>query len=110
MSGMGHVWNDSDGFTFFESEEALGIAVAALRAMAPPTRRLLAQCIEHQEVVRAQASGAARALESAGFVFISDVDGYFSSAVRIKPTLAGEEAMIGLECLSQGTKQGRSQT
>lgn len=90
-------WMDSGEYFFFESDFALKEAVAALRALPAGTKKLLSDCIEHQGVIRQSVSAAARALESAGFVIIADVDGFFSSAVRISPTLAGEEAVLALE-------------
>ena len=92
-----YVWMDSEPYIFFQTAAELQHAVATLRALPATAHRLLIECMEHQELVRQRPSAAARALESAGFVIIRDTDGWFSSQVRISPTLAGEEAMLALE-------------
>jgi hypothetical protein len=94
---MDNGWMDSGPYFFFQTAAELQHAVATLRALPTTAHRLLSECMEHQELVRQRASVAARALEAAGFVMIRDTDGWFSSQVRISPTLAGEEAMLALE-------------
>ena len=80
-----------------ESDDTARESAIALRAPGAPARRLLAQCIEHQQVLRAQLSRAARALGNAGFVRIEGPVFEGTEPYLLCPTLAGEEALDILE-------------
>lgn len=84
---------------FFESDAALQQAAQDLRALSTPARRLLAQCVEAQELTRKAVSEAARALEDAGFVYVREIGHVMDREYRITPSLWGEEA---LEALQEG--------
>lgn len=94
---MDYRWNISGDYLFYETASALGEAVEALRAMPVGARKLMAECMQHQEVIRRRVPLAAQLLEAAGFVLIRDIDDFFSLSFRISPTLAGEEALLALE-------------
>lgn len=88
---------------FFESESEAIAAAHALEKLGGRAKKLLAECIEHQGITRKSASTAARALESEGFLFITESDDIFDKSVEMKPSLWGEEAMDLLEFLSQNS-------
>lgn len=85
---------------FFESEAEALAAAHALEKLGGRAKKLLAECIEHQGITRKSVSEAARALENAGFLFITESDDLFDKSVEIKPSLWGEEAMEMLEFLT----------
>ncbi len=85
---------------FFESEAEAIAAAHALEKLGGRAKRLLAECIEHQSIIRKSVSEAARALENEGCIFILEFDDLFDKSVEMKPSLWGEEAMEMLEFLN----------
>lgn len=65
-------------------------------------RKLLAESVESTGVRRKQLSAAAKALETAGFLFVRDTGNIWESQFELMPTLAGEEALEMLDELSGG--------
>ncbi len=74
---------------------------AELRSLGGHARRLLAECVEHQEVTRTRSSKTAEQLYDAGFLFIREVTPVFGSEVILRPSLLGEEALEALEKLAE---------
>ena len=68
-----------------------------LAALSAPARKLLGQCVETQGLERSRPSPSALALEDAGFIFIREVRPGLDTAVRLTPSLAGEEALASYE-------------
>ncbi|KWA84136.1 hypothetical protein WL29_22495 [Burkholderia ubonensis] len=71
----------------------------ALRSLGARARKLLEECVEHQEVSRSKVSQAATQLSDAGFLFINDVGDIWKNEFELRPSLAGEEALEILELL-----------
>ena len=84
-------------YTFFETAEEAQVAASELRGMGPAARKLLAECIEHQELSRTAISKAADSLHQAGFIFIRGGDQLFDRTFTLTPSLAGEDALLRLE-------------
>lgn len=80
-----------------ESAEEARASADVLNGLGAPARRLLADSVEHTGVKRKQLSAAAKALETAGFLFIRDVGTIWASEFELIPTLAGEEALEVLD-------------
>ncbi len=70
----------------------------SLKALGGHARRLLEECVEHQEVQKRKASKSAESLCDAGFLFICEHECLFEPHVTLRPSLLGEEA---LECLER---------
>ena len=83
-----------------ETAESACESALRLRQLGSAARRILAECIEHQEIRRSRLSAAADALSDAGFVRIVD-DSDISGAYTLFPTLSGEEALDALEMMEQ---------
>jgi len=79
------------------TEDELAEAVAELRSLGGRVRKLLAECVANQGIVRAKLSQAALSLSEAGFVFIRDKSNVFESRFEIVPSLAGEEALEAID-------------
>lgn len=85
----------------YENEEAVTAAAQTLRALGARARKLLEECVEHQEVARTKVSLTANQLSDAGFLFIHDVGDIWQEAFKLCPSLAGEEALEMLEQFEQ---------
>ncbi|KVP75201.1 hypothetical protein WJ96_05445 [Burkholderia ubonensis] len=83
----------------YESEDAVKQAAQSLRQLGARARKLLEECVEHQEVTRTKVSQAANQLFDAGFLFVTDVGDIWKSEYQLRPSLAGEEALEMLEQL-----------
>ncbi|WP_232456431.1 hypothetical protein [Burkholderia ubonensis] len=81
----------------YESEDEAKAAAQELRKLGARARKLLEECVEHQEVKRTKVSLAAAQLSDAGFLFIHDVGDIWQEAFKLCPSLAGEEALEMLE-------------
>lgn len=57
------------------------------------SRKLLEECIEHQEVFKTSISKSMLLLEEHSFIFIRDESSLFEKKIVLKPTLLGEEYM-----------------
>ena len=57
------------------------------------SRKLLEECIEHQEVVKTTISKTMLLLETCSFIIIHDVSSLFEKKIVLRPTLLGEEYM-----------------
>jgi len=84
-----------DGYGFYTLDEAKE-AGQRLAYLGPAARRLMGVLVEEQEVTRTGLSPAAMALEDAGFAFVKD-DPVFGGPARIRPSLAGEDALLWLD-------------
>lgn len=78
-------------FSWFETDVERAAALADLKALSPAARRLLSEVVAQQELTR-KLSAAARALNDAGFLLISEPD-YWSKLCTMRPSLWGEEAL-----------------
>lgn len=87
-----------------ESIADVEVAAQNLRRLGPQARKLLEDCVEHQELHRAKVSQAATKLTDAGFLFINDEGDLWKTDFKLRPSLAGEEALEMLELL-----EGKSQ-
>lgn len=85
----------------YETAEDAKAAAQVLCQLGAHARKLLAECVEHQEVRRTKTSKAANQLSDAGFLFISDVGDMWQAAYLLRPSLAGEEALEMLEQLEE---------
>lgn len=83
-----------------ETVESARESALLLRQLGSPARRIVAECVEHQEIRRSRLSVAAEALSEAGFVRVVD-DSDISGAYTLLPTLFGEEALDALETMEQ---------
>lgn len=72
-------------------------SASALAALGQHARKLLAECVEATGVKRKQLRVAAKALESAGFLFVRDTGNIWESEFQLMPTLEGEEALQVLD-------------
>lgn len=72
---------------------------AQLRSLGGAARRILEECVEHQEITRTKASKSAERLYDAGFLFIRETNLGFGSEVVLRPSLLGEEALEAIEKL-----------
>lgn len=86
---------------FFESEDDAIAAAHALENLGGRAKKLLAECIEHQVIVKKSISEAAKALESEGFIFVHESSNHFDKSFEIRSSLSGEDAMATLEFISQ---------
>jgi hypothetical protein len=84
---------------FFETLADAQQAADRLAALSGSARRLLAEAVEHQELVRTRLCVAAQSLEEVGFLRVLDRSDLSGPRMLLYPTLAGEEA---LECLETG--------
>jgi hypothetical protein len=84
-----------------DSEEDARAAARVLRGLGGHARRLMAQCVEEQQLTRKSVSAAARALEDAGFLFVRDEGDLYEEAYALTPSLAGEEALETLELMEK---------
>ncbi len=75
----------------------------SLKALGGHARRLLAECVEYQEVCKRKASKAAESLYDAGFLFIRETNDPFEPHVILRPSLLGEEALASLENVEQAS-------
>ncbi|HDR9105419.1 TPA: hypothetical protein QDB04_002260 [Burkholderia vietnamiensis] len=80
-----------------EDEAAAEASAVLLKGMGGAARRLLAECVEHTQLTRKTLSAAAKALESAGFIFVRDESTIWDEAFVLSAALAGEEALEMLE-------------
>jgi len=79
------------------TEDDARLSAMVLRAMSASARRLLAECVEKQEVKRTKLSLAALALEHEGFVrIVCPISGRGEHHL-LYPKLAGEEALEALD-------------
>ena len=85
--------------TFYLNQQELDDAIADLQKMGPRAQKLLAEIVKKQSVVRKSLSETAENLELAGFIFISDKGDLWNPEYVLNPSLAGEEALEGLEKL-----------
>lgn len=83
----------------FASIEDAQEAAKEIKAMGGSARKLLAECVEHQELRRAKVSPTAQRLANGGFIVIRELGRPYSTEVLYAPTLAGEEALEQLEDL-----------
>jgi hypothetical protein len=88
----------------YESEDAVKEAAQVLCKLGARARKLLEECVEHQEVARGKVSLAAHQLSDAGFLFIHDVGDIWQEAFKLCPSLAGEEALEMLEQIESTEK------
>lgn len=77
-------------------------SASILAALGSHARKLLAECVESTGVKRKQLSAAAKALETAGFLFVRDTGNIWESQFELMPTLAGEEALEVLDEMKVG--------
>lgn len=84
---------------YHDSEDAARESARILRSLGTPARRILEECVEHQEITRTRVSAALQALDNAGFVFVRELEPVFSTKVTVRPSLAGEEALEMLDLL-----------
>lgn len=70
-----------------------------LKSLGGAARKLLSECVEHSGVNRKSLSATARALETAGFLFIRDDSSLWTADFHLSPSLTGEEA---LQILDEG--------
>lgn len=68
-----------------------------LAGLGSHARKLLAESVESTGVSRKQLSAAAKALETAGFLFVRDTGNIWDSQFELVPTLDGEEALEVLD-------------
>lgn len=73
----------------------------SLKALGGHARRLLEECVEHQEVRKRKASKAAEALYDSGFLFIRECSDILEPYVILRPSLLGEEALEAIEKMSR---------
>jgi hypothetical protein len=73
-----------------------------LKTLGGHARRLLSECVEHQEVIKTSASKSAESLYDAGFIFIRETGNLFAPQVTLRPSLLGEEALESLEMIEEG--------
>ena len=88
---------NSTEYAFFETLEEVQLAASELRAMGGAARKLLAECVEKQEITRTAISKAADSLHLAGFIFIRGGDQLFDRTYTLSPSLMGEDALLALE-------------
>lgn len=81
----------------YETEDDAKAAAHKLRLLGGRARKLLEECVEHQEVSRAKVSQTATQLSDAGFLFINDIGDLWKAEFKLRPSLAGEEALEMLE-------------
>jgi hypothetical protein len=91
--------------TFFDSEEDAAAAAETLRTLGPAAKKLLAECVEKQELIRNSLSPTAEALNNAGFIFIRE-DGW--GQFQLSPSLAGEDALTALEVSRASSMENRN--
>lgn len=92
-----------------ENQEEANASAVQLREMGAHARRLLGECVEHQELKKSQASTTAERLYDAGFIFIRELGcPTFPKGVSLRPSLAGEEALDALERLEQSRHSTRA--
>lgn len=91
----------------YESENDARTAAHELRGLGTRARKLLEECVEHQEVTRTKVSQAATQLSDAGFLFVSDIGDVWKEEFRLRPSLAGEEALEMLEMLEGGIEPNK---
>lgn len=75
-------------------------SAARLAALGAPAVKLMAQCTETSGVKRKTLSAAAKALESAGFIFVHDIGSIWADEFELRPSLTGEEALQILDELT----------
>lgn len=92
---------------WFDSEEQLQAAVAALKKLGPQARKLLAEVVEHTTVERTKPSATAEKLCGAGLLYIRPLN-YWDNSVEYMASLWGEEALQALEEQEQ-KKEGKEQ-
>lgn len=80
-----------------DSLEHVHESAKALAGLGSSARKLLAESVESSGVKRKQLSAAAKALETAGFLFVRDTGNIWESQFELMPTLAGEEALQVLQ-------------
>lgn len=80
-----------------ETLEQAQESAKVLAALGIHARKLLSDCVEATGVKRKQLSNAAKALESAGFLFVRDTGSIWESEFQLVPTLEGEEALQVLD-------------
>ena len=85
-----------------DSVEQAQESARALAALGSHARKLMADCVEATGVKRKHLSAAARALESAGFLFVRDTGSIWESQFHLVPTLEGEEALQILDEINEG--------
>lgn len=84
-----------------DSLEAAEKSAELLLQMGRAAVRILADCVEHQELKRQTLAKSTQQLESAGFVFIRDVGTVWEHQYVITPSLTGEEALELAEQLAK---------
>lgn len=84
-----------------DSPEEVAESAKVLAALGEHARKLLSECVEATGVKRKQVSGAAKALESEGFLFILDTGDIFESQFELRPSLTGEEALLALDEMNE---------
>lgn len=77
-------------------------SASILASLGSHARKLLAECVESTGAKRKQLSEAAKALETAGFLFVRDTGKIWESQFELTPTLAGEEALEVLDEMKAG--------
>lgn len=80
-----------------EDEAAAEASAVLLKGLGGAARRLLVECVEQTQMRRKTLSACARALESAGFIFVRDESTVWDEAFVLSAALTGEEALEMLE-------------
>lgn len=93
-----------------ETEADAQASARALQALGHHARKLMGECVEHQEVRRTKLSKAAEQLSDAGFLFIHDVGSIWLTDFRLQPSLRGEEALEALELMEEQNELPKKMT
>lgn len=81
----------------YDTQEEAAAAAEQLSALGTSAIKLLREVVEHQQVQKSKPSDAARKLEDAGFIRITEVDPVWGKEVVLHSCLQGEEALEALE-------------
>lgn len=91
-----------------ETAEDANASAVTLQSLGRHARKLMAECVEHQELTRTKLSAAARALNDAGFLFIREIPAFLDVSYELSPSLLGEEALEALEELEAAAQPARA--
>lgn len=94
---------DTTPFSWFNTGQERIEAVRDVHTLTPSAKKLLREVTEHTKLVDKRISESIQALESAGFVSVSEPD-YWSKRVTVTATLWGEEAIELYDTQHKNTK------